>query len=172
MGLYFTTAKQEAILRGDISNTVVDRHFVYGFQAIGVHFRGVPKATPAMIRLQARYLQLTLESLFRLNETKQERAKAQALMLAIHAAVITGFTALAQYYLVKACKIIEKANFQFLPEHGPPAELSEPVREELSTLCQAIYLENHFYLVLGGAGPVMTARIEREFRSELQVRAI
>ena len=125
-----------------------------------------------MVRLQARYAQAAWESLVKVCETNKHRLKIQSLVLLVHAFVIMGFTAVAQLYLLKMCKIIEKGKLRYLPTYGRPAELSEQVREDASVLSQAIYLENFFYLTLGGSAPVLTARIEREFRMDLQVRTI
>ena len=172
LGLYFTTEKQEALLRGDVSNAVVDRHFVYTLQVLGVHVCGAPEETPTMIVLQARYVQMSWESFIQLMETNQERTKAQALVLAVYTSLIVGFPTAAQMYLLKACKLIDKAKLRFLPEYGPPAELSDHVREEVSVLSQAIYLENYLYLTLGGSTPMRTAGIEREFRLDIPVRVI
>jgi hypothetical protein len=169
LGVYFTEEKQNAALRGDTSNTVIHRHFVDGLQVIGMHFGKAPIETPAMLQLQARYAQKSWESLIDLNKTGQELAKVQALVMLTHGFVILGLKAGAQLYLHKACKIIEKEKFRFLPEYERPAALSEQVREEVSVLSQAIYLENYFYLTLGGPVPERTKRIEEEFSSELQV---
>ncbi|KAF9779631.1 hypothetical protein BJ322DRAFT_1168073 [Thelephora terrestris] len=167
LGLYFTQEKQAAILRGDTSNSVLHRNFVDSTQVMGMYLCA-PKQTPYMVRLEASYVQRSWESLVELNQTNQERAKAQALVRVAHSAVILGFNAAAQLYFSKACKIIEKAKLQFLPEYGPPAEFSEEVREEASVLSQAIFLENYFYLTMGGPAPVKTAGIEKEFRLDLQ----
>jgi hypothetical protein len=172
LGLYFTIEKQEALYRGDISNTMVDRHFVYVLQMFGVHAGGAPELAPALVRLQARYIQMTLESLVQLNRTNQERTKVQALVAGTHAYIIVGFRANAQLYLFKAYKIIEKANLRFLPEYGPPAKLSDQVREDISVLSQVIYIGNYLYLTLDGSRPVRTAGIEREFMLDLEVREI
>ncbi|KAF9779637.1 hypothetical protein BJ322DRAFT_369970 [Thelephora terrestris] len=169
LGLYFIPEKQEAIIRGDTSNSVIHRHFVDGAHVMGVHFCG-PEVTPAVVRLQARYSQTSWESLIQLNQTNQERDKAQALLLVAYSCVIVGLNAGPQLYLLKACKIIEKAGLQFLPESGLPVEYSEQVREDASVLSQAIYLENYVHLTLGGSAPAKTARIEREFRTGLQRR--
>jgi hypothetical protein len=171
LGLYFTRDKQDAILRGDTSDSVVHRNFVDGVQMMGMYLCA-PEETPAMVRLQARYAQRGWESLIRLSQTNREREKAQALVRISHSAVILGFSAGAQLYLSKACKIIEKAKLRFLPEYGLPAEFSEQVREEACVLSQAIYLENYYYLTMGGSAPLKTARIEREFRLDLQVRIV
>lgn len=126
----------------------------------------------AIVRLQARYAQMAWESLIVVLRSDHQRLKVQSLVLLVHAFVLMGFITGAQLYLFKACKIIEKANLQFLPSCGNPAEYSEQVREDASALSQAIYLENYFYVALGGPAPVMTARIEKEFRVELQVGTV
>ncbi|KAF9783513.1 hypothetical protein BJ322DRAFT_158918 [Thelephora terrestris] len=167
LGLYFTPEKQEAILRGDTSDSVVHHFFVNAAHAMGMHFCA-PAQTPAMVRLQARYIQMAWESIVSLNKTNQERDKAQALILVAHSFLILGTSAGAQLYLMKACKIIEKAKLQFLSESGLPVAFSEQVREEASVLSQAIFLENYIQLALDGLAPVKTARIEREFRSDLE----
>ncbi|KAF9779641.1 hypothetical protein BJ322DRAFT_368458 [Thelephora terrestris] len=148
LGLYFIPEKQEAILRGDTSDSVVHHHFVDG--------------------ARARYGQMAWESIIPLIKTNQERDKAQALTLVAHSFLILGMSAGAQLYLMKACKIIEKAKLQFLPESGLPIAYSERVREEASVLSQAIFLENYIQLALDGLAPVKTARIEKEFRSDLE----
>ena len=146
LGVYFTQEKQEAILRGDTSNSVVHRNFMDAVQSMGMVLCGYPGESPTIIRLHARY--------------------------APHTFVILGLSASSQVYFLKACKIIEKEKFRFIPEYGLPVAFSEQVREDACLLSQAIYLENFFYLAMGGSAPVKTARIEREFRCDLQVRTI
>ena len=172
LGLYLTQEKQEAILRGDTSNSVVNYYFLDAVQAMGMVLSGIPEKTPAIVRLHARYAQRAWESLIQLNQTNQERVKAQALVVVVHCFVLTGLNATGQLYLLKGCKTIEKANLRFLPEYGPPAEFTDQIREDTSALSQLIYLENYFYLALGGPAPVKTARLEIEFRSDLRVRTI
>ena len=169
LGVYFTQEKKEAILRGDTSNSVIHRYFMDGLQAMA-RFICDREATPAMARLSARYGQTAWESFIQLTQTNQERVKAQALMQLAQSLVVLGLSAGSQLYLLKACKIIEKEKLRFLPEYGLPAEFSEQVREEASILSGAIYLENYFYLTSGEPAPTKTARIEREFRLDLQVR--
>ena len=172
LGLYLGREKQEALLFGDTSNAVVNRYFVYGFQAIGMHLYGAPDDSLAMVRLQAEYCQRAWETLIEIYATGDQRLKVQGLLFFVHALVIMGFTASTQLYHLKLCEIINEANLQFLPIYGYPPKLSEQVREDAAVLSQAIYLENYIYLALGGPAPTMTARVEREFRLDLQVRAI
>ena len=172
LGLYFGAEKQEALLRGDISNAVVDRYFVYAFQAVGMHLCETPDDSPAMVQLQASYGQKAWECLVEICGTGHQRLKAQGMLLFVHSLVIMGFSATTRLYLLKLCEIINDASLQFLPAYGRPPELSDQVREDVAVLSQTIYLENYFYLTLGGSAPAMTARIEMEFRLDLQVRTI
>ena len=172
LGLYFGKEKLEALLRGDISNAVVDRYFIYGLQAIGMNLCGTPEETPAAVRLHARYAQMAFETLADIHGTDDNKLKAQGLILLVHALIIVGFPASAQSYLLKMCEIINKAQLRFLPVYGRPTNLSEQVREDAAVLSQAIYLDNYLYLTLSGPTSVMTARIEKEFRLNLQVRAV
>ena len=172
LGVYFGTEKQAALLRGDTSNAVINRYFVYGFQAIGMYFCGTPDGSPAMVHLQARYAQKAWESLIEISRTGDQKLRAQGLLLFVHVLIVMGLTRTAPFYLLKACEIVNRCDLKFTPTDGCSSELSEQVREDAAVLSQAIYLENYFYLALDGSAPVMTARIEREFRLDLQVRTI
>ena len=162
----------EALLRGDTTNAVVDRYFVYGLQATGMLLCGKMDDSPALVRLYAGYAQMAWETIIWVYRTGDKMLIAQALLLLTHVFVIKGFTTTAQLYLLKMCKIIDKGNLRFLPAYGRPAELSEQVREDATVLSGAIFLENYYYLAFGGSAPTMTVGIEREFRLDLQVRTI
>ena len=170
LGIYFGTEKQEALLSGDISNTVVDRHFVYGFQAFGMFFCKAPGESPSLVLMQARYAQRFWETLIEIYKTDNQRLKAQGVLLFAYALVMMGFPIVPLFYFSKVCNLIDSGDLRFLPVYGRPPELSEQVREDAAVLSQAIYLENYLYLALSGPVPVKTARIEREFRADLQVR--
>ena len=172
LGVYFGREKQEALLRGDISNVVVDRYFVHAFQSVGMYFYGNPEGSPAVVRLQAKYAQKAWETLADISRTGNQKLKVQGLLLFVFALVVMGFPETTRLYLSKLDKIIGEANLRFLPEYGHPPELSEQVREDAAVLSQAIYLETYFYLVLGRWVPVITPRIEKEFRLDLQVRRL
>ena len=76
----------------------------------------------------------------------------------------------ARLYLAKGCSIVNTANLRFVPASGRPPELTEEVQERLAVLSQLVYLENYLFLAIDQITPTMTARIEKEFRHELQVR--
>ena len=171
LGIYFGPEKQDALFRGDTSNAVVNRYFVYGFLAIGTHFCEVLDESPAMVQLQARYLQGAWESFIETYRT-DKRLAAQGILLILHSLVIMGFPIIVLAYVPKLYELIDSGDLRFLPVYGRPLELSDQVREDSAVLSQAIYLENYLYLALDGPAPTKTTRIEREFRRDLQVRII
>ena len=168
LGVYFRPEKREALLRGDTSNAVVNRHFVYGFQVTGMYLSKAADDSPAVVRLLAGHVQKAWRSLLKTRGI----LKAQGVVLLVHAFVIMGLPKTARPFLPKVFEIINKAGLRFLPVYGRPAELSEQVREDAAVLSQAIYLENYFYLALDGPAPGRAAGIEKEFRLDLQVRTI
>ena len=172
LGIYFGPEKQEALLSGDTSNAVVNRYFVYAFQTVGIDLPEALGASPAMIRLLARYAQRAWETLIEIYRTDDQRLKAQGLLLPIHSLVTVGLHAGARFYLFKVCELIDNGNLRYMPGYGHPPELSDQVREDAAVLSQTIYLENYFYLALDGLPPVKTTKIEREFRWEFQVRIV
>ena len=172
LGIYFGTEKRDALFRGDTSNAVVNRYFMYGFQTIGTHFCKTLDESPAMIQLVARYAQKAWETLAEIYGSDDQKLKVQGLLLFLHFLIVAGFPASAKFYLLKACELINSGKLQFLPTYGRPPELSEEVREDAAVLSQAIYMENYIYLALDGPPPVKTARIELEFRQDFQVRTI
>ena len=76
LGVYLGREKQEALLRGDISNAVVNRYFVYGFQAVGMHLCKSPDESPAVVEPQARYSQRAWETLVDTYGTGDQKLKA------------------------------------------------------------------------------------------------
>ena len=170
LGFYFGAEKQDALFRGDTSNAVVNRYFVYGCQAIGTHLCGSPEESPTMSRLLAIHGQKAWETLIEIYKTNDKRLSAKGLLLFVHSLVIMGWHSNAQLYLLKVCELINKGNLRFLPAYGRPPELSDQVREDAAVLSQSIYLENYFHLALGAPEPRKTAKIEEEFRWDFQVR--
>ena len=76
------------------------------------------------------------------------------------------------FYLPKLYDLINNGDLWFLPVYGHPPELLDQVHEDAAVLLQAMYLENYLYLAFGGPALVGTARIEREFQQDFQVRII
>ena len=172
LGIYLEPEKQEAIFRGDISNAVVNRYFVYGFQTTGMYLSEDRDESPAMVRLLARYAQRAWETFIEIYKTDDQKLRAQGLLLLVHSLTIMGLLAGAQFYLFKVCELINNENLRFMPVYERPPGLSDQVREDAAVLSQTIYLENYFHLALDGPPPVKTANIERDFQRDFQVRII
>ena len=168
-GIRFTSGKQQALLRGDTSGDAIHPFFVYSAQIWGMYFCDTMVDSPAMIRLQAKYLQVTLELLAEVSKGHDWELRAQIGVWITSASLTLRQGDVMNLYLREGCEAVETAGLQFIPTYGPPPEFSEELHEKLSVLSQLIYYENFLFLVCGGAEPTMTARIEKEFRNQLRV---
>ena len=135
-----------------------------------MHFCEGMDDSPAMIRLQAKHLQMSLESIADVFRGHDQELIAQVALWVVAGSFILPFNNVIPQYVVKACEAIDVAGLQFIPTYGRPPAFSDDLHEKLSLLCQAIYLENFVFLTHGGAEPTMTAGLEKEFRHRLQVR--
>ena len=169
LGIHFTQEKQEAILEGDVSGTVVHPLFVHQACSFGMHFYQSFIQTPGAPHLQARHSQSVWEGLAKILKGNNNVLKAQAVLSISTCCLIFRWIDYAHQYLHKACRLINMANLQFIPTCGQPPAYSEEICERSAILSQAIYFENYLFLTCGGAEPKSTARIEREFRCDLQV---
>ena len=172
LGIRFTSGKQQALLQGDTSGDVIHPFFVYGAQVWGMYFCDSMDNSPAMVRLQAKYLQITLELLAEISKGNDWELRAQVGVWITSGSLTLRRGDVTNLYIRKSCEAVEMARLQFVPTYGPPPEFSEELHEKLSVLSQIIYFENFSFLVNGGAEPTMTARVEKEFRSQLQVLPI
>jgi hypothetical protein len=135
-----------------------------------MHFCEGMDYSPAVIRLQAKYIQTSLESLVDVFNGHDWELRAQVALWVAAGSVVMRLNSITQQYLKKSCEAINMGGLQFIPTYGRPPEFSEELHEKLSVLSQIIYFENFLFLTYGGAEPTMTARIEKEFRHQLQVR--
>ena len=125
--------------------------------------------TPAAPGLQARYSQSAWEELAKIQEGSDDYLKAQAMLSICSCCIVFRWVDFARDYTRKACRVIDSARLQFIPAYGQPPEYSEEVRQRSTVLSQIIYFENYLFLACGGPEPKLTARIEKEYRHELQV---
>ncbi|KAF9785457.1 hypothetical protein BJ322DRAFT_831444 [Thelephora terrestris] len=166
LGIRFPSKKQQALLRGDSSGTAIHPYFIQATQALGMYYCEGMDDSPAMVRLQAIYVQMGFELLAGIFKGDDWELRAQvALWTAAASFALSGRN--PPMYMEKVFESINTARLQFVPTYGRPPELSEALREKSSVLSQAIYLENFLFLTCGGAEPTMTARIEKEFRFRL-----
>ena len=169
-GIHLTGRKQDAVMRGDTSGSIVHPFFIHGAHALGMHFCVGVGNSPAMIRLHARHAQRALEQLSEVRKKGDVELSGQTSVYSASSCISQRWFQFARLYLAKGCGIVNTANLRFTPASGRPPELTEEVQERLAVLSQLIYLENYLFLAIDRITPTMTARIEKEFRHELQVR--
>ncbi|KAF9642932.1 hypothetical protein BDM02DRAFT_1798648 [Thelephora ganbajun] len=169
LGVHLTREKQEALLKGGASNSVVHPFFVYQACSYGMFYAENFIRTPGALHIQAKYAQLAWEELAKIQKGSDDRLKAQAMLSICSCCIVFRWVDFARQYIQKACRIVDSTSLRFIPRYGQPPEYSEEVRERSTVLSQVIYFENYLFLTCGGSEPTLTARIEREFRHELQV---
>ena len=123
-----------------------------------------------MVQLHARYCQIVVEQLAEINGGSDANLKAQVFLYIVAGNHYGRWFGLSRKYLTMACIALNTAKLRFIPATGRPPSLTDDVYERLSILSQVIYFENYLFLAVDGTEPKMTARIEKEFRHELQVR--
>ena len=166
----FTSARQQAILRGDTSGAVIHPFFIHAVHCLGMYFCDGMENSPAMVRLQAKHLQSTFEWLAEIFKGHDWELRAQVALWAISSSIVLSITRSISLYMQKSCEAVDTAGLQFVPTYGRPPVFSEALHEKLSVLSQIIYFENFLFLTAGGTEPMKTARIEKEFRYQLPVR--
>ena len=171
MGILFTSQKQQALLRGDTSGTIIHPLFISAAQSLGMNFCKGVGDLPVMIKRQARHMQRALELFVDIFKGHDLELIARAALWVVAGAIIMPVTRLNPLHIKRSCEAIETAGLRFIPTYGRPPEFSEDLHERLSLLSQAIYFENYLFLTYGGVEPTMTARLEKEFRHQLQVRS-
>ncbi|KAF9651175.1 hypothetical protein BDM02DRAFT_3259184 [Thelephora ganbajun] len=153
-------------MRGDTSNTTVDRFWVYVMQTLGIHFCSAD-ISPFTIRIHAIHAQLMWEDIVDIQRGDDYRLKVQLRFVVAATAVLLRFIRTSHLYIRRCCELINTMDMRFIPVYGRPPELSEGVREDLTVLSQIIYLDNYLFLTCDGPSPKQTAKIEKEFRYEL-----
>lgn len=169
MGLRLRGDKQEAIMRGDLCGTVVHPFFVHQAHALGMHYCAtLPNGKTAII-MQARYAQLTWESLADISRGKDRFLLLEAMFALASACVFLRWLDITQAYLLKAINLANEYHISFVPKNCPAPLFSGDVHEHIAQLSQLIYLENFLFLTKTGVEPKATSRLEKEFRTELEV---
>jgi len=171
LGIYLGSKKQQALLRGDTSGTIINPFFIYVAQSLGMYFCEGIGSSPAMIRLQAKHGQACLESLAVIFRGRDWELWAQAALFVAAGSIMIPVD-VALHYIQKGYEAVDMGGLRFIPTYGRPREWSEDLHEKFSVLSQIIYFENFLFLTRGGAKPTATARIEKEFRYQLQVQPV
>ena len=169
MGLRLRGDKQEAIVRGDLCGTVVHPFFVHLAHALGMHYcAALPDGKTAII-MQARYAQLTWESMADISKGQDRFLLLEAMFALASSCMFLRWLNITQEYLLKAINIANESHISLVPKDSPVPAFSGDVHEHIAQLSQLIYLENFLFLTRNGAEPKATSRLEEEFRTELEV---
>ena len=144
-GIYLTPKKQQALLDGDTSGTVIHLSFIPATHSLGMHFCEGMANCFTMFTLYARYVQEALEQLMEVlkETTRQKNWDLQgqvALWIAIGSVVML-LSEVMTLYVKKSCDAVNLGGLWFIPTYGP-LEFSEDLYERLSVLLQIIYFEN------------------------------
>ena len=169
-GIFLTGPKLDAIMRGDTSKTVVHPFFISATAGLGTQFHPVMRDLPSMVPLRAKHGQSCYEYIAEISTGNNAGLQVQVCLYMVAAGLYGRWFGFARQYLTKACIALNAAKLRFIPSTGRPPELTEVVHERLATLSQLIYFEHYMFFVVDELEPKMTARIEKEFRQELQVR--
>ena len=170
MGLRFRGDKQEAIMGGDLCGTVVHPFFVHHAHALGMHYCATLPDGKTTIIMQARYAQLTWESMAEISRGQNHFLLLEAMFALASSCVLLRWLDITRTYLLKAINIANECHLSFVPKGGPAPVFSGDVHEYIAQLSQLIYLENLLFLTGNGAEPRTTSRLEKEFRTELEVK--
>ena len=173
LGVLFSQKKLDALIRGDMSNTVVDRAFVSGSQSLGILLSTDVSHTPAMVLFCARRTQTAMEDLADLFASEDHWAKVQIAAMVTSTCILLQIPQTGILYTQKGCDFIKTGNLRFAPICGRPPEFSEDLHENLASLSQTIYWANYMFLMRGGPEPQHAIiELEKEFRQELPVGEI
>ena len=169
MGMRLRGDKQEAIMDGELCGKVVHPFFVHHAHALGMHYcTTLPNGKTAII-MQARYAQLTWESLADISRDQDPFLLVEAMFALASSCLFLRWLNITQDYLLKAIHIANECDMSFVPKDSPVPVFSGDVHEHIAQLSQLIYLENFLFLTRNGVEPKATSRLEKEFRTELEV---
>lgn len=156
-------------MRGDLCGTVVHPFFVHQAHALGMHYcAALPDGKTAII-MQARYAQLTWESMADISKGQDRFLLLEAMFALASSCVLLRWLSITKAYLLKAVQIANECHLTFVPEDSPAPTFSGGVHEHIVQLSQLIYLENFLFLTRNGTEPKATSRLEKEFRIGLEV---
>lgn len=169
MGLRLGGDKLEAIMRGDLCGTIVHPFFVHHAHALGMHYCATLPDGKTSVVMQARYAQLTWESMADIFEGQESFLLVEATFALASSCVLLRWLDITRTYLLKAIHIANERHMSFVPKDSPAPVFSGDVHEHIAQLAQLVYLENFLFLTRNGSEPKATFRLEKEFRTELEV---
>jgi hypothetical protein len=165
-GLYFCPAKQQAVILGDTSSTVVHPFFVYFAQLGGCHFYQERKGEFFLLHLEAMYLDMVWDSFKDMTEDNDSFDAAQAHQLMSLAYLYSQNTYLGRKLFQESIALFRRHWIDF--SASPLPDLTEPLQERVAFLGEAICAEIDCAFMFGVAQE-FTQDLEYGFRHELPV---
>jgi len=165
-GLYFSSAKHQAIILGDTSGTVVHPFFIHFAQLAGCHFYQERRGEFFLLRLEAMYLDMVWDSFKDMIEDGDSFAVAQAYQLMSLAYFYSQHTHLGRKLFQKAIALFRTHWIDFSTPSLP--DLTESLQERMAFLGEAIYTEIDCTFLFGFVQE-FTLDLEYGFRHELPV---
>jgi len=169
-GIYLPGPKQDAVLRGDVSNAIVSPFFVHALAGLGMYFCAGVGHSSKWVQLRVKHAQRAFEQITEISGGSNADLTVQVSFSLTAMTLYSRWLDSARKCLTTTCIALNAADLRFIPATSRPPELTEDVRERLVVLSQIIYLESYMFLVVDGIEPKMTVRIEKDFRHDLQVR--
>lgn len=182
MGIPLTLAKQHAIALGDLSNTIINRFFIYFITVYGCHLDQERRRNFDLIHIQALLTQICLEIVLTMQEAEDPFTFIQAYYFMANSCLYTYTYAPGKRYLKRAVDTAKRHGIRMVDRSfsdssdspnrnmimDPPPEHLESVQERVATLTQMIFTPLQYRLVTGEDLDV-SDYLEDQFRNELPV---
>jgi hypothetical protein len=157
-GVHLETRKQQALILGDLSNTIIHPFYVHFAHLVGCHMYQEYQGHFGLLYIQAVHLRLSLEALATMVEEDDPVSLARANHFMAMAHAYTRNVRSSKYYLRKTVDIIQRRQIRCVPisrtdsaHHEskvltkvPP--FSEEVHERVVFLAQMLYAGTFVYL--------------------------
>jgi hypothetical protein len=177
IGFQFTKAKEQAIIGGDLSNTVIHPFFIYFAQLLGSNLYQELKGEYCFLYTMCIYLQQTRDAMVSMREEDDPLSYAQARHFMALLCMYNHNVALGRQYFATILQTVQRYDIRFVSryEYSTLRERpsSDPVSEEFAErtvfLSQIIYFQLHCILITGEADD-LCRDLRRQFTRELPVR--
>ena len=174
LGFRFTNAKEQAILLGDLSHTVVHPFFIHFAHMFGCNIHLEQRRDYVNLQTLVFHIRSTLAALAEMSED-DPLLLAQACLLMTFACLYNHNTRLSRRYLHLTIGIVKRNDIRLVPRtplHGmtddPPLSYPEEVPERISFLINLMYSEV-LLTHISGSAPVLLSDLWEQFEHELPV---
>jgi hypothetical protein len=177
----FPSAKRQAILQGDLSNTVIHPFFIRFATMFGCNLYSERRKDYIFASNLDVYIRLAWESIASMAEEDDPLSFAQAHQFMSLACIYNHDLSLGRQLLKEAVRIIRRNNIRFVPSQDlyederkrmPATSLPEKDHERISFLSELIFSEVYIKILSGDADWEMSSDLHHQFLKELSVRIL